>query len=210
MPYFRVEMPSLRELERDLGQTRDKSKMALKAAINNTAKDLKKKRMSGAKKRYKMGGELKAEMPGANRIKPATTKHLEAELQVSSGIGELYDYSVKPRGYVPGGLGRGTSISGQVRKDSGARQLALRSGGGGDQYKGFVVKYRSGHITVAQRVPGKMMKSGHKEAIKSLLSNSITKDEELVYREELEADVENDLAEAIQKQIERLLPVTAS
>lgn len=207
MPYIRVEMPSLKELQASLGQTKDKSKTALKAAINATAKDLKKKMMKGARDRYKMSGNLRAEMSGANKIKSATVRNLTAEVQVTSGVGELYDYDVKPRGYTPGGMGRGTWVSGRVMKSGGYKRLALRPGSG-DQYKGFVVQYQSGHLAIAQRVPGKMMRNGAKEAIKSLSANSITKDEEIVYREELESSVEEELYAEIIKQVERALPVT--
>ena len=208
MPIIRVEMGSLKELENDLGQMKDKSKMALKAAINETARDLKKRLMSGARNRYKMSNEMRGKMTGANKVKSATTSRLEAELTITSGIGELYGYDVKPRGYVPGGRGRGTSTSGRVLKGSGYKQLALGSSGT-DQYKAFVVKYKSGHIAVAQRVPGKRMKGGHKEAIKSLMANSITKNEEIAYREEEEAEMEDRLAEAIHRQVERYLPVSS-
>ena len=208
MPYIRVEMSSLKEIGQALGQTKDQSNKALKAAINSTAKELKKNLMKGARQRYKMGGELRAELPGANKVKSGTVRHLEAEVRVTSEIGELNDYDVKPRGYVPGGLGRGTWVSGRAKKSAGYRQLALRPGGG-DQYKAFVVKFKSGHVTAAQRVPGKMMRDKKKEAIKSLLANSITKDEEIVYREEYEAKMEDELAKAIQQQVERFLPVKA-
>lgn len=207
MPIIRVEMGSLKEIENDLGQMKDKSKMALKAAINEVAKDLNKKLMSGTRDRYIMSKDSK--LSSANKVESAKVGNLTATITVKSGIGELYKYSVRPRGYTPGGPGRGTSISGQVRRDSGAKTLAL-GGSGSDQHKAFVVQYKSGHITVAQRVPGKKMRGKNKEAIKTLQSNSITKSEEMVYRESLEGKVDDMMADAIHRQVERYLPVTAS
>ena len=85
------------------------------------------------------------------------------------------------------------------------KRVALRPGAAGDKYKAFIVRYKSGHYALAQRVPGKRMKSNpHKEAIKSLLSISAPKAEEIAYRDGIEDDVHDILQRSIQEQMRRL------
>ena len=95
-----------------------------------------------------------------------------------------------------------------MRRDKNAGSLVLKPGSGGDQYRAFVVKYKSGHMTVGQRVPGKRMKSQpDKEFVKSLLSPSTPNMlgyEEGVYGV-VEPQMYDMLQRNIQKQIRRFL-----
>ena len=81
-------------------------------------------------------------------------------------------------------------------------------GTSGDQYKAFVIRYKNGHVTVAQRVPGKRMKSDpSREAVKTLQSLSVPAmlgGEKGVYRE-LEPQINDMLQRNIQAQIKQYL-----
>ena len=79
-------------------------------------------------------------------------------------------------------------------------------GSGGDQYKGFVVKYHSGHLAFAERVPGKKMRSDpKKEAIETLYSLATPKMEEVVYMDEIHEGVMDLLEKSIETQIYRYM-----
>lgn len=209
MIHYHVTMQGLEELERDLGVLKDKSKIILRGAINNTAKKVRKDMEHGANKRYKLDSDrLGSGLQGfkaAGETKKATVANLAAYIYVTGPIGEVYDYQVKPKTYFPGSKGAPNWIKAKVKKASRLSNMSLMKTGK-DKYKAFVVRYHSGHMALAERVPGKSMKSNpQKEAIRSLFSNSIPKDEEMVYREELEPDIYDTLEKSIEQQIQRFL-----
>lgn len=169
MIQYHVDMQDLTEIEAALGMMKDKSKIVLKAAINNTAKQTVVLLTDEANRKYHIA---KSRVKKTMTTKKATTGKLEAIVTSSEPVNELYDFKVSPRTYVRGG-GVPGGYKGNVRRDKSASKLILKPGARGDQYKAFVVRYKSGHITVGQRVPGKRMKSdSKKEFVKTLLSPS--------------------------------------
>lgn len=205
MIYYRVDMQSLMAIERDLGMVKDKSKVALKSAINRTAAELRKRLMKGVREEYRLSGKNSKAMTAATKVKKATAARLSADLTVSSRIGELYDFQVSPKAYYRGGVGAPKWVKGRVK-----RAAALERLSSDPKHKAFVVRYRSGHLTVAERVPGKTMRNGVKEALKTLYSPSITKMEEMVYKAGLDGKIEDMLAEQCRASVERLLKAPAS
>lgn len=169
MIHFQVEMEDLTRIESALGMMKDKSKMVLRTAINNTAKQTVTLLVDEANRQYYITkGKVKKTMT----TKKATAGNLQAVITSSEPVNELYDFKVNPRTYVRGG-GVPRGYKGNVRRNKKASKLVLKPGAAGDQYKAFVVRYQSGHITVGQRVPGKKMKSKpEKEFVKTLLSPS--------------------------------------
>lgn len=168
MIHFQVEMEDLTRIEAALGMMKDKSKMVLRTAINNTAKQTVKLLADEANREYYV---TKAKVKSTITTKKATTGNLVATIISAEPVNELYDFKVSPKGYNPHNRPP-AGHTGNVRRDHSPGRLYLRPGAG-DQYKAFVVQYRSGHVTVGQRVPGKRMKSnGAKEAVKTLLSSS--------------------------------------
>lgn len=169
MIHFQVEMEDLTQIEAALGMAKDKSKLVLRAAINNTAKETLTLLVDEANREYYIS---KARVKKTLSIKKATVRKLEAIITSAEPVNELYDFKVNPRTYIRGG-GVPGGYKGNVRRDRPASKLILKPGAGGDQYKAFVVRYQSGHLTVGQRVPGKRMKSKpDKEFVKTLLSPS--------------------------------------
>lgn len=169
MIHFQVEMEDLTRIESALGMMKDKSKMVLRTAINNTAKQTVTLLAEEANREYYI---TKAKVKKTISTRKATVGKLEALITSSEPVNELYDFKVNPRTYIRGG-GVPGGYKGNVRRDKSASELVLKPGAGGDQYKAFVVRYKSGHITVGQRVPGKRMKSNsNKEFVKTLLSPS--------------------------------------
>lgn len=203
---FFVELDGLKEIENALGMARDKSKMVLRTAINNVAKQTEKTMVEGTDKRYQYGGKGKSTIRKANKVKKAKTSALEATVTAKGGTNDLLDFHVVPRKYYPGGKGAPKWVKANVLRDNAAKRLSFYNDSAGDPHKAFVVRYKSGHLAVAERVPGKMMRSNpHKQAIRSLYSIATPKAEETVYREELEGDMYDLLQKSIQEQIQRFI-----
>lgn len=169
MIHFQVEMEDLTQIESALGMMKDKSKMVLRTAINNTAKQTVVMLADEANRQYYI---TKGKVKKTITTKKATAGNLVAIITSAEPVNELYDFKVNPRTYIRGG-GVPGGYKGNVRRGNTAAKLILKPGAAGDQYKAFVVRYQSGHITVGQRVPGKSMKSKpEKEFVKTLLSPS--------------------------------------
>lgn len=184
MIHFQVDMQDLTEIEAALGMAKDKSRMVLKAAINNTAKQTLTLLVDEANKEYQF--TQPAQVRKTLSIQKATTKNLTALVTSKGRVNELYNFMVKPRTYVrgggvPGGYGAHTK-RGAAYQDIFLKQNAAADE---DKYRAFVVKYKSGHKTFAQRRPGKRMKSNpSKEFLKTLFAPSIPNilgDEQGVY-----------------------------
>ena len=170
---YQVNMDDLREIEQYLQMTRDKSKIILRSAINDTANDTKKLLLDETVKRYTM---KRSKLKDTIGISKATTSRLSAVIAVVSPTNELYDFSVSPKKYVhPLDFANKPKVyKGKVLKTAKLSKLVLRPSAVGDKYKAFIVKYKSGHVTIGQRVPGKKMKSNSsKEFVKTLLSPSV-------------------------------------
>lgn len=204
MVHFLVNMQDLTRIEAALGMMKDKTRYVLRAAINATAKQTIMLLSDEANKEYYIS---KAKVKKTLSVKNATVRNLTAIVTSQDPVNELYDFRVIPRTYVRGG-GVPGGYKGNVRRDKDAAQLELRPGAAGDQYKAFVVKYRSGHVTVGQRVPGKQMKSKpDKEFVKTLLSPSTPNMlgyEKGVYGM-VEPQMYDMLQKSIQEQIQRFL-----
>lgn len=205
MIHILVNMDDLTEIESALGMAKDKSTMVLRTAINNTAKEAEKAISRTAKSRYAYKKGV-SDFRSANKIKKATTKDLAAIITMKGKTNEMLDFRVSPDTYYPGSKGAPSWIKGKIMRQGRLKKVALNPGGR-DRYKAFVVKYQSGHLAFAQRVPGSHMRSNSsKEAIKSLSAMAVPKMEEIAYTEVLPDNyIENLLMTNIQAQIARYL-----
>jgi hypothetical protein len=205
MIHFQVEMQDLTEIESALGMMKDKSKMVLRTAINNTAKQTVTLLVNEANRQYYIG---KSKVKKTITTKKATAGKLEAIITSQEPVKELYDFKVRPKAYNPRNRPK-AGHTGNVRRDKKASRLYLKPGESGDKYKAFVVKYKSGHITIGQRVPGKKMKSDPtKEFVKTLLSPSTPN--MLGYEQGVYGVVEPQMYDLLQKNIqEQILRYTA-
>lgn len=171
MIHYHVEMEGLHEIEAALGKMRDKSKMVLRTAINNTAKQTVTLLVDEAARQYYI--QSKTRVRKTLEIKKATASDLTALVTSTGRTTELYDFKVKPKAYTPRNRPK-AGHTGNVKRANDAKALYLRPGDSRDKYKAFTVKFKSGHKSVAQRIPGtKMRDNPEKEAIKNLRSTSI-------------------------------------
>lgn len=130
------------KIARILGNMRDQARPVLKKALNATAKDARKLLAKKAQETYavKISGFNKG-----TKIKNATNANLAATINVTGRANELISFRVNPATY-RAGAARPDIIKGKVLKASSLKQLKKGN------VKAFIVKYASGHVTVAQRL----------------------------------------------------------
>ena len=146
MIHYLISLDDLQGFEAMLGSSKNKSRYILRAAINNSAKEVKKRLERDAAKRYAINQGGQAAYRQINKIKKATIGNLAAIVEAKDGPIELFKYKVNDRTYYPGGVGAPKQIKAKALKKSPYKPLANPG------YKAFVVKYKSGHISVAERV----------------------------------------------------------
>lgn len=170
---FFVEIEGLAELQQDLGLLKDKSKYIVRGALNETAKDVKKMLVDECSKAYRLDNKIrKSHVEKTLDISKATVGYLEAWVVSEGATNELFDFSVSPRSYIPGSAG------GKIPK--GGRRASIKRANGmtnlthpGSGYKAFVVKFASGHVSIATRQAGAGPKNH--ETLKNLRTSSIPK-----------------------------------
>lgn len=206
MNHILINMEGLHEIEAALGKAKDKSKLVLRKAINDTAKEVEKRMAKKAAKRYARHDKGVKPYKAVTTITKAKTSNLSSTIVVRDKISDLYDFTLNDRTHYPGSKGAPRWIKAKQLSESRIQGIAARKGSGGDQYKAFVVQYDSGHIALAQRVPGSHMRDNpDKEAIKSLYATSKPRSEEFVFKTDIEDDVNELLMKSIQEQIARFL-----
>lgn len=202
---YQVDMEDLTRIEAELGMVKDKTKAVMRTAINDTAKQTMQLLIVKAAQKYSI--KDRQAVKKTLTLEKAKMSNLTATITSQGRVNELYNFRVNPNIYVRGG-GIPGGYKGKVLRSNRGKKLVLKPGEDGDEYKAFIVRYKNGHMTVGQRVPGKRMKSNpKKEFVKSLLSPSVPKmlgGESGVYRE-INADVHKMLFNNIQKQILRYL-----
>lgn len=210
MIHFLINMEGLHEIEAALGKAKDKSKVVLRKAINDAAKEVEKRMAKGASKRYARNDSGMTPYREVTTISKAKVGNLSAIIKVVDGPSELYEFSLNDRTYYPGSKGAPRWIKGKQLKTGRLLKLAARPNAGRDKYKAFVVEYNGPkggkHRAVAERVPGTHMTDNpKKEKIRSLFATSKPKSEEYVFKQDIEADVQDMLIRNIQLEINRFL-----
>lgn len=207
----RVDIPDLKKVEQLIGMTTNKAPMALRATLNETAKRTQKLIAQRASKRY--ANHKQKDYTDASKITKATVANLCAKLTYRGDNGELYDFSLSDKTYYPASRGGPKQLKGKVVRSNSLEKLKLNMSGR-DKYKAFVASYKAGekrHITVAQRVPGKRMKSNpKKEALKTLFAPSfptMATSENGIWDDSLMDELQSVVNVAMVKQIEKFMQV---
>lgn len=192
----------LQKIEKMLGDLAPKSKNVLVKAINATAKQARKELANTAQEAYAV---RTARFNKAMTIQNANTRHLDATIKTTGEVMELIDFKASPSSPATGGA-RPDITKGKVLQSGNLKALQM------DNLKAFVVKFKSGHVSVAQRVPGKKMQSDpSKDFLKKLLSPSIPTmigSEKNVYGI-VKPLIQTNLEANIQTQIKKLLEASS-
>lgn len=204
---YNVEIDGLYELNLALGRLRNKSNIILRTAINNTAKQTMTLLVDEANKEYQISQPAKIKK--TLTLDRATAKNLTATITSKGRVNELYNFMVKPRTYIRGG-GVSGGYGAHTKRGAGYQNIFLKQNAAADEdkYRAFVVKYKSGHRTLAQRRPDRRMKSDpSKEFLKTLFAPSIPNilgDEQGVYGV-VEPRMRSMLQQNIDAQIQKFL-----
>ena len=170
MIYINIDREELENAIKDLNIPQRKLNHILKNAINRTAKHMKEQLPKEANERYRIRrlGRVKRSL----ELKKAKVNNPEAIITSTGDPNDLYDFNVTSRRYTPMNRPKAGPKANVLRANSPVA-LMLKPSSSKDKYKAFVVKYKSKHVAIAQRVPGKKMKSDpKKELIKNLYSTS--------------------------------------
>ena len=182
---FEVDRTQLERIELKLKNCRDKAPLALKNAVNATARDAKKDLANKAKETYAVKSPR---FKKAIAQKNATKSKPTAILKITGKVNELADFKYKEN--------EGANAArGKVLKSGGLKTLQK-----GD-LKAFITKFDSGHVAVAQRMTSARL------PVKKLLSPSIPTmigSEAKVYGV-VKPNIQKNLQKNIQKQIDKIL-----
>lgn len=206
--HLAVNMDSLEEIESDLKALKDKSKIVLRSAINNAAKEINLRLLKGNRKKYAYRERGRLTQLHTSNIKKAKVSRMYATIVIRDKIGETYKYNTLPlRVAVPKGkpYNPPKKYISRIERASELKTISLFPGRVTDNYKSFVVKFpKTGHITLAQREPGThMMSDPSKEKIKTLYAPSVPNADKKVYEESVQKDAFSILADSIKMQIEK-------
>lgn len=195
---FKVDEIELKKIEARLDNMGDRASDVLKKAINDTAKQARTRITKQAQTVYAARrGRFNKNM----KIENAKKGSLVAIISSKGKATELMDYKTSPV-RPPNANNRPNVTKAKVIKKNSMKDL--EKGG----IKAFVVRFKSGHVSVVQRVPGKKMKSNpKKEFLRKLLSPSIPQlvgNEEKVYNT-VQPHIYSDLQENINKHIDKVL-----
>ena len=183
---YDVQVPNIGEVERALGDMRDKAPRAMKNAVNQTATRAKNMMIRQARLRYAVNSAGRRHLNALKVRNRATTQNPTAEIFISSRRNDLGDFQSNPS--VP--------HMGQASK-------------------GFLVKFDSGHVGMVQRLIGRpaanpkstrwRSKNGVVEKLYTMSSPSASAMHSTVWREEVEPDSEIILQERLQHEVSKIL-----
>ena len=163
---------AVRYAEKELGEYAKKAPQVVRTAINNTAKDARKMLLERAKETYAVKNTAFTGKSGsAMQIKRATTSRMQAKLHSEGSPIDLFKFKSSPSRYVTGDA-RPSSTRAKALRANSLKDLKV------DTRWAFVARFKSGHITLAQRLGKERL------PIKTLYSQSIPQmigDEKRVY-----------------------------
>lgn len=187
---FELDDEMMKVIQNALGQLRGESNRVLRNAVNATARQAKSTLGRKAKETYAV---QQSRFTRAMKTKNATVANPSATINVTGQQLELAEFKVDPKA-VSNGKDRPDIVRAKVLLSSGLKGLQSNT-------KAFLVRFRSGHVSVAQR------RTKARYPIKKLLSNSIPKmvgSEDKVYGI-VEPDIYDNLMDNILKEIKKVL-----
>lgn len=147
-----IELEGLDSVAYALGNLAKKTPAVAKVAINATAREARKLMIAEAKARYAVNTAGQKHLKDLVQRKKASNTSLSAELHISTFRNDLGYFHTQPRKpYMGLDVYRAPEyFKGHVLKSSSLIALA----GTGNLSKGFLLKFKSGHVGMVQRVIG--------------------------------------------------------
>ena len=159
--FITIEIDGLETVSGALGDLRRKSPAALKVAVNQTARQTRKWMIAAAKARYVVNAAGQRHLNDLKTNKKATNADPSATLFISKMRNDLGYFENKPRAVYTGRAAaarKGTVYQARVLREHGLSDLTGTANPydpkDGDYSKGFLAKFKSGHIGMVQRIIG--------------------------------------------------------
>lgn len=189
----------LAALEMRLGKLKNDAPSVLVKAVNDVARKVRRQIIKDVKGEYVFQDKEKLKAQTALKMKSARKNRIEATLKSRGPMQDLAKFLVSPK-TISRGMEHPPLYKAQVQKRSGLKALDGNP-------KPFITQFKSEHIAVAVRVPGKKMKKNpHRTFIKKLLSPAVP---HMLGNPDIQAAAQamvgDLLPQAVQKQIDKLL-----
>lgn len=211
-----IEVDGLESVAAGLGDLRKKTPAVAKVAINATAREARKLMIAEAKARYAVNAAGQKHLKDLVQRKKASNTSLSAELHISSFRNDLGYFQTQPKKPYMGldVYNAPQYFKGHVLKSSPLIELA----GTGNLSKGFLLKFKSGHIGMGQRVIGSRSRhvqtmegkprwrnaAGDVEKVQTMGSPSATAMHNTIWPI-VEPDVEEYLQMRLQQQVSKVI-----
>lgn len=153
-----IEIDGLDTVARALGNLQGKSPAAVKAAVNQTARQARKLMIAAAKARYVVNAAGARHLKDLKQTGKATNTNLAAKLFISKMRNDLGYFENDPtQAYTGGDVFRHSPsfYKARVLASSSLKPLP----GKGNLSKGFLMEFKSGHVGMVQRVIGSSSKN---------------------------------------------------
>lgn len=153
-----IEIDGLDTVARALGNLQGKSPAAVKAAVNQTARQARKLMIAAAKARYVVNTAGVRHLKDLKQTGKATNTNLAAKLFISKMRNDLGYFENDPtQAYTGGDVFRHSPsfYKARVLASSSLKPLP----GKGNLSKGFLMEFKSGHVGMVQRVIGSSSKN---------------------------------------------------
>ena len=153
-----IEIDGLDTVARALGNLQGKSPAAVKAAVNQTARQARKLMIAAAKARYVVNAAGARHLKDLKQTGKATNTNLAAKLFISKMRNDLGYFENDPtQAYTGGDVFRHSPsfYKARVLASSSLKPLP----GKGNLSKGFLMEFQSGHVGMVQRVIGSASKN---------------------------------------------------
>lgn len=190
----KISEAKIKEIDEKLQKVQEKTPNELKKIINDTAKEARKELAKETQSRYMSKRYNAKGIREKISIKNATVGNVTATLKANGEVTELGEFKV-------------SNMTPNNRKT--LRAKVLRTGGMRALYNAFVVRFKSGHVAVVERVNGKYMraarkKNKHWEKLEKKLSPSVPQMIGQAYEKD-DMDMQQMLNENLKKHMEALL-----
>lgn len=218
---YDVSVPNIYEVEKALGDAKDKAPRAMKNAVNQTATRAKNMMIRQAKLRYAVSTAGRRHLNQLKLRNRATIQNPTAEIFIKSRRNDLADFKSNPTTPNMGGnwVHSPEYHTGKVLKKSTMEPLTGGKTLIGQGSKGFLVRFKnsdgSTHVGMVQRIIGKpakhpkptrwKSKNGIVEYLYTMSAPSASSMHSTVWREEVEPESEIILQDRLRHEVEKIL-----
>lgn len=185
-----------------LGDLQRKAPNALRNAVNQTARRYRDEVQKRVQSEFVIAKKSMVSKNNLMKIRQAKVSDMTAVLTSKGEMSELMQFEAKPKKVTNDYKRKPKSYSARVLSDSSLKEL-------NGNPKPFVVRFKSGHVAMVARVPGKRMQTNpEKEFMKKLLSPAVPHmiENDKVDAQRLAADMaRNEMTSLINAQIDKIL-----